>query len=335
MYLLWWVQHKHLSPVIVAAVLAAGDLAATALEVPTGRFADRYGHCRSLIFGSAMQVAGMLLFWLGEGVPGLLAASLAVALGDAFRSGADEALLYRSCAAVHGCANFHAIVARSHSLQLIALVALILIGGALVTEYGFTAAWIAETALAAMGLVIALAMAEPPAPDIAENEPDDATASQSTLPPAWSVLQTALPMILPAALLYAAANATSFMAQTRGESDAGTLTLLVAGTTLVEALGAALSCRFRAHLRTLYLLLATGMACVAAMAAVPAAFLPGVVGLSFLAGVTDPLRTTALQRASADAARAQTASWASAIDMSVSALAQLLAGVLPSRRGRM
>lgn len=334
MYLLWWVQHKHLSPVIVAAVLAAGDLAATALEVPTGRFADRYGHRRSLMFGSAMQVAGMLLFWLGEGVPGLLAASLAVALGDAFRSGADEALLYRSCAAVHGRANFHVIVARSHSLQLIALVALILIGGALVTEYGFTAAWIAETALAAMGLVIALAMAEPPAAGAAEDAPDDTTASQSPLS-AWSVLQTVLPMVLPAALLYAAANATSFMAQTRGESDAGTLTLLVAGTTLVEALGAALSCRFRAHLRNLYLLLATGMACVAAMAAVQAAFLPGVVGLSFLAGVTDPLRTTAIQRASADGARAQTASWASAIDMSVSALAQLLAGVLPSRRGRM
>jgi fucose permease len=68
-----------------------------ALEVPTGWVADRLGHRVSLIIGSFVQVCAMLVFWQAATPPALLAASLLVALGDAFRSGADEALLYRSC----------------------------------------------------------------------------------------------------------------------------------------------------------------------------------------------------------------------------------------------
>ncbi len=34
-YVLWWVQEKHVSVGAVAAILAAGDLALAALEIPT------------------------------------------------------------------------------------------------------------------------------------------------------------------------------------------------------------------------------------------------------------------------------------------------------------
>jgi len=43
--LLWWVQDKQVSPAIVAASLAAGDLALVCLELPTGWFAE--SPCRS------------------------------------------------------------------------------------------------------------------------------------------------------------------------------------------------------------------------------------------------------------------------------------------------
>ena len=89
-----------MSPAVVATVLAAGDLALMGLELPTGWFADRYGHRASLRVGSVIQVAGMLWCWLGEGVSGLIAASVLIALGDGFRSGADQALLYRTCLAL-------------------------------------------------------------------------------------------------------------------------------------------------------------------------------------------------------------------------------------------
>ena len=89
-----------MSPALVAATMAAGDLALMALEVPTGWFADRFGYRRSLIVGSLLQVAGMLCCWLADGIAGLVGACLLVAVADAFRSGADQALLYRSCIAV-------------------------------------------------------------------------------------------------------------------------------------------------------------------------------------------------------------------------------------------
>src|SRR5438552_18377336 len=115
LYLLWWVHEKHVPVAIVATLLAAGDFAITALEIPTGWLADRFGHRISLITGSLAQVAGMVLCWIGEGVSGLLSAILLVALGDAFRSGADQALLYRSCVALDREVDFQPIEAQSRS----------------------------------------------------------------------------------------------------------------------------------------------------------------------------------------------------------------------------
>src|SRR5258705_11039470 len=97
LYLLWWVQGKHLSPATVGTVIAAGELAIVFLELPTGWFADRFGHRFSLIVGSLVQTVAMVLCWLAEGAGGLLLGTLLVAVGDAFRAGAGEALLYRTC----------------------------------------------------------------------------------------------------------------------------------------------------------------------------------------------------------------------------------------------
>src|SRR5262245_13825538 len=126
LYLLWWVQEKQMSPAVVAAILAAGDLALMCLELPTGWFADRWGHRASLIVGSSVQVLGMLCCWLGTGVPGLLTASVLVALGDGFRSGAEQALLYRTCLAIECEERFQRIEARSEAAALGTLVLLVL-----------------------------------------------------------------------------------------------------------------------------------------------------------------------------------------------------------------
>src|SRR5436190_1171353 len=74
LYLLWWVQVKHVDAAVVAAILAAGEFAITVLEVPTGWLADRYGHRASLIAGSLTQALGMLAFWRGTGAAGVLEA---------------------------------------------------------------------------------------------------------------------------------------------------------------------------------------------------------------------------------------------------------------------
>src|SRR5688572_26334476 len=236
LYLLWWTQEKQVDPPTVAAILAAGDLALLCLELPTGWFADRVGHRASLIAGSAVQIAGMLSCWLGDGVGGLVTATVLVALGDAFRSGADAALLYRTCRALDREEEFQRIEARANAVELVALVALVLAGGVIVTTWGYAAGWIAETALCAVGLAIALVMVEPPA----ETQPEDSHHLRHR-DHAWPAALAML--VVPTGLLIAVASAASFLAQTGGIRDATAVTWLVAMFTLAEAAGSLAAAR--------------------------------------------------------------------------------------------
>ena len=330
LYLLWWVQEKQMSPAVVAATLAAGDLALLLLEVPTGWLADRYGHRRSLIVGSIAQVAGMLCCWLGEGVPGLIAASVLVAAGDAFRSGADQALAYRSCVALGREAGFQTIQSRTEAARQTALVVLVLAGGAIVSTWGFAAGWIAETALCATGVAIAFAMYEPP--------PDESAESHAPEPaeplPAGSVpLSVLFTLTLPVALLGGAASIALFLAQTAGDAEPGRMTILVAIVTLAEAVGSLLAMRMgNCGVATQRVLVGLGVVSILVAATVPSAFVPVVIALAFLEGVVHPLRAAAIQRAVPDGVRARAASLASACDMAVSLIALPLAGVWQTRR---
>jgi MFS family permease len=316
------VQYKHVSPVAVAAILAAGEIAITLLEVPTGRFADRYGHRRSLILGSAIQVAAMLLCWLAEGVSGLVLASLCVALGDTFRSGADQALLFESCVAAGRPQRFQQIEAKTHSLGLIGLVVMMVAGGILVETIGFAAAWIAETVLAASGVAIALAMVSPP--------PTPPRSPEVAAPAVTSgAAVRLLRLIVPAALIGGAASATAFTAQTGESATPMQLTVLVSAITLAEAAGAAAARSLRADVATQYFLLTACAFVVAMMAVAHGFFLAGVVTLSVLAGAAAPLRATAIQLV-ADRRRAEAASSASALDGAIRTLALMMAGYLNS-----
>lgn len=319
LYLLWWVQEKGLPAPLVALVLAAGDLVLLAVEMPTGWLADRLGHRLSLVAGSFAQVLGMLACWLGNSAPDLIAASVLVALGDALRSGADEALLYRTCQAL-GCEDaFQRLEARTHAVQQIALVGFVLLGGVMVERWGFAAGWIAETVLCGCGLVLALAMREPPAPAPALVQ--NAARRIPFFSPALVL------MIVPAAVLGGVAGAGSFMAQTTGHGDAQEMTLLVAALTLAEAAGAAVATRVPASsLRTQLGLLGGGLAVSAVAIAVPSAFVASLIIVSFAAGLAEPLRSAAIQRQAADDVRARVASFASACDMACSLIVLPVAG---------
>jgi MFS family permease len=326
LYLLWWVQEKQVSPTVVAAILAAGDVALIGLELPTGWFADRFGHRASLLLGSFVQVLGMLCCWLGEGVPGLLAASVLVALGDAFRSGADQALLYRTCLAVGREKEFQRIEARAAAIDLAALVVLVLFGGIMVQYGGFVLGWVAETTLCAAGLVVAYAMVEPPS---ALEIVDDAEPVEETPRIQYRRFAGA---IVPTALLGGAASATAFLAQT-APNDPFIITLLVAAFTAAEAAGSAFATRLsnRAS-RTQIRLAALGVILSVAAFVEPATLGLVAVAVAFLAGVSQPLRAVAIQRLSRDDTRARAASAASACDTLVSALLLPVAGLSAGRR---
>jgi MFS family permease len=327
LYLLWWVQEKQMSPALVATILAAGDLALMGLELPTGWFADRFGHRASLIVGSAVQVMGMLWCWLGDGVSGLVTASVLVALGDGFRSGADQALLYRTCLALDRKDDFQKIHARTEAVALGALVILVLIGGVIVHTGGFAMGWFAETMLCFLGLAIACAMVEPPAH--ADRTGEDGPANDST-PICYRRLAIS---IMPAALLGGAASAASFLAQITGAKSPANVTVLVAALTAAEAGGCALASRLPpATPRDQIQLAAFGSIVFMSAVAMPATLSLVALALAFLLGVAQPLRAAAIQRLAADSIRARAASAASACDMAVSTIVLPLAGVWRSRR---
>ena len=326
LYLLWWVQEKEVSPVVVAAILAAGDLTLLAIELPTGWFADRFGHRVSLVLGSFVQVLGMLWCWLGEGIGGLVTASVLVALGDGFRSGAGEALLYRTCLAIDREGDFQRIQARTSAVESAALVGLVLAGGLLVNTWGFAAGWIAEVLLCTVGLAIACAMTEPPAGDLTE-----APRTQKVRRHRLSI--TLASLIIPAALLGGLAGAASFLAQTAETADATSVTMLVATIALAEAAGSAVASRVPAGgAREQALLAVLGVVLFTTGLVYPALFLAVVPALACLDGLAHPLRATLIQRVAADGARARMASLASACDMAVSTVALPLAGLARSRR---
>jgi MFS family permease len=326
LYLLWWVQEKQISPAVVAAILAAGDLTLLAIELPTGWFADRVGHRASLVIGSLVQVFGMLWCWLGEGIVGIATASVLIALGDAFRSGADEALLYRSCLAVGREEEFQRIEARTRAIETASLVVLVLIGGAIVTTWGFAAGWLAETLLCSIGLGLACALSEPP-------RSVDPGSSDSRPIRANFVTFRLAGLIVPAALLGGMAGVASFLAQTTETADPFSVTLLVAAIALAEAGGSAVATRVTTGgLRHQLALAAAGVVLFTiGLAHSPAAAVV-VPALSFLDGVAHPLRATLIQRVASDGVRARMASLASACDMAVSTVALPLAGLARRRR---
>jgi hypothetical protein len=327
LYLLWWVQEKQMSPALVAATMAAGDLLLMALEIPTGWFADRFGNRRSLILGSLIQVLGMACCWLADGIPGLFLACALVAVGDAFRSGADQALLYRSCVALGREDSFQKIEARSRAVQVIALAALIVAGGAIVTTWGFAAGWAAETLLCTLGAVVAFAMVEPPA-CTTEDEKEASPARGARI--LW---KTAALVILPLAFLDAITSAGSFVLQTSGGNAPAQVTVLVALITLADAAGSALATRLPGvGLRTQVALAVAGAIVAGIAVAVPATLIPSIVALAFATGVSHPLRAAAIQRLASDDMRARAASAASACDMALSTLFLLLAGSLLAGR---
>jgi len=322
LYLLWWVQEKQMSPALVAATMAAGDLLLMGLEVPTGWFADKFGNRRSLILGSFIQVAGMICCWLADGIPGLVLACLLVAVGDAFRSGADQALLYRTCVELNREGEFQKIEARSRAVHVIALAALIVAGGAIVSRWGFAAGWIAETLLCTLGGLIAYAMVEPPTHASAEE--DDTTPSGVRIP--WRL---AAAVILPLAFLDAITSAGSFIMQTRGENGPSEVTLIVALITLADAAGSTLAMRLPSvGLRAQVALAVCGAILAGVALTIPSLFIPITIALSFATGVSHPMRATAIQRLASDGMRARAASVANACDMAFSTIVLLLAGSL-------
>lgn len=342
LYVVWLIHHKGLPPEQVALLIAIGDLLLMAVHVPTGMLADRFGRRWSLVVGSIIQAAGLATMWLGTSPAMIAASSLAIGLGDAFRGGADEALLYESLKAEGREAEFERFLARTSFWAQSVLVALVLGGGALVASFGFDAAWAAEVALSVAGLVVAFMMRETPntvSEGSAKAEQGTATETGKEAAPSFRTGRTLrlsrfLPVLLPAAIAGALAGYTGFGVEASWQGDeqaAVQLTWVVAAVMAAEAFGAFLASgvTFKGRDGGQTVLIAGGLALAAAtafgtsatgglgMAGVPAIAILAAAVLNFLAGWAEPVRAARIQELAHDGQRATLASVAGTLDMGV------------------
>ena len=123
-----------------------------------------------------------------------------------------------------------------------------------------------------------------------------------------------------------------FLAQVSGTS-ALSATAIVAIITLAEAAGASLAHRFPCTgARGQWVLLLAALTVLLAVVPVTMAIAVAAVALSFVSGLSEPLRADLLQRAADDRVRARMASFASACDMACSSLLLLIVGAWRVRR---
>jgi MFS family permease len=132
------------------------------LEVPTGSVADRFGRKLSLCFGSALGVAGTLVYVSAPRLEVFLFGEILFALSYTLNSGADEALLYDSLGPQEAGERAPHAFARLESCKLAGIVAGALFGSLLATDLGLRGTLAAQAVPMSLGCAIALTLREPP-----------------------------------------------------------------------------------------------------------------------------------------------------------------------------
>jgi MFS family permease len=134
----------------------------SALEVPTGGVADRFGRKASVLLGYAFGALGVAIYVSVPRFPVFLLAELVVALGTALASGADEALIYDSLAATGRTSEAARVFAHAQSFRLAGLV-VGPIGGSFLNQWlGLRATVACQVIPMALAAVVGLALREPP-----------------------------------------------------------------------------------------------------------------------------------------------------------------------------
>lgn len=131
-----------------------------ATEVPSGYFSDRFGRRRALIVASLAFCSAYICFILSQQFYQLAIAQILLAVGIAFRSGSDTALLHDSLLSLgkqHEYANRDALAARA-SLSALTVAALL---GGVSANYDLRLTYGVALLGAISALFIALALQEP------------------------------------------------------------------------------------------------------------------------------------------------------------------------------
>lgn len=150
-----------LSLIRIMILQTAFSVALVVFEVPSGYFADRIGRKHSIIIGATALVIGCLIYSLGYIFEVFLIAETVWALGIAFISGCDEALLYDTLAALKREDEYQKIQGRAHLVMLSTIAVCALLDGYLGSIHLRWPLWTTFFGIT-LGLPVLFFLVEPP-----------------------------------------------------------------------------------------------------------------------------------------------------------------------------
>ncbi len=134
-------------------------------EVPTGAIADRFGRKTSLALGAGCTAVAVLVFGFATTYWIALLSYLAWALGFAFLSGAEHALLFESLKAVGREHEYQRTAGRMGAVFSFGALAGGLVGAPIAAATDLSVPVLLSAAIAAPGVLVALSLHEPALPE--------------------------------------------------------------------------------------------------------------------------------------------------------------------------
>ncbi len=244
---LYLFSFKGLSLGQMAWLVLLGDGVIALAEVPTGWIADRIGRRRSLLIGIMLQGLSAGLFIAGQEFWTFWLAMAVCGLGDTFRSGADEALLFDSCRGSGQVPAFRRILSRSLAIATIAMVGSQIAGGVIATRVSWTLPFWLEIVMSAGGFMVVLAMLEAPHREV--ESPRNGNGQRSGRSLLIMSLTRLLPLLLFAAIVEIVPELSHFHLPAELDAAIGLtpeqLAYMYAGFELLQGLGNYLAGRLR------------------------------------------------------------------------------------------
>ncbi|NIA18417.1 MAG: MFS transporter [Actinobacteria bacterium] len=112
----------------IGAYTAIGFLASFLLEIPSGYFADKFGHKKTLILSKALMIFSMLFFIFGGSFFYFALGSIFLSLSLAFSSGADSAFMHDTFVSLKREKEFAKVMSKiSANVAFVSMVLIILL----------------------------------------------------------------------------------------------------------------------------------------------------------------------------------------------------------------
>ncbi|MFB6100750.1 MAG: MFS transporter [Candidatus Nanohalobium sp.] len=122
-------KENGLSMTEIMILQSAYSIAVIGLEVPSGYAADVLGRRKTLFFGSLCMTIGIAIYSVGQGFWGFLLGELTFAVGGAFYSGADSAMMYDTLKELGRESEYKKLWGKTGSYALVATAAASIVGG--------------------------------------------------------------------------------------------------------------------------------------------------------------------------------------------------------------